>query len=209
MYFVTITFLARLDKVQEELLYYPRRRHWHWRWRWRYQNVKVSTLKFIYVMGKVLSGELYCPCDRSCYLKSFLPSLKFYEMLSKIFMGWLKSPPNELLLLFWFSGELDNISSTTFIRDLYIQTKYDRRISGLLGHCSVKIDGTFSHCCYDSKHFLSQSMVTIATGLVVINVGQEHVLCLNLISKHLQDLKKVNTFRASVVYVISNVCLCF
>ena len=22
-------FLARLDKVQEELLYYPRRRHWH------------------------------------------------------------------------------------------------------------------------------------------------------------------------------------
>lgn len=95
-------------------------------------------------------------------------------------------------LLIWFSGELDNISSITFVRDLYIQTKYDRCISGLLGPCSVKVDGTFSHCCYDSKHFLSQSMVTIATGLVVINVGQEHVLCLNLIAKHLQDLTKVN-----------------
>ena len=22
--------------------------------------------KFFYVMGKVLSGELFCPCDRSC-----------------------------------------------------------------------------------------------------------------------------------------------
>ena len=30
-------FLARLDEVQEELLYYPRRRrrHWCWRRRWR------------------------------------------------------------------------------------------------------------------------------------------------------------------------------
>ena len=25
------------------------------------------TLKFFYVMGKALSGELSCPCDRSCY----------------------------------------------------------------------------------------------------------------------------------------------
>ena len=32
------SFLACLDEVQEELLYYPRR--WHWRWR-RWQNVKV------------------------------------------------------------------------------------------------------------------------------------------------------------------------
>ena len=55
-------FLARLDKVQEELLYYPR----HRRWRRRSQNVKVFTLKFFYVMGKALSGELSCPCDRSC-----------------------------------------------------------------------------------------------------------------------------------------------
>ena len=114
-------------------------------------------------------------------------------------------------LLFWFSGELDNISSTTFVRDLYIQTKYDRRSSGLLGPCSVKVDGTFSHCCYDSKHFLSQSMVTIATGLVVINVGQEHVLCLNLIFRHLQDLTKVNIFVLLLYqssYVILIVCLC-
>ena len=90
-----------------------------------------------------------------------------------------------------FAGELDKISSTSYVRDLYLQTKYDRRLSSLLGPFSVKIDGTFSHCCYDNKHFLSQSLVTIATGLVVINVGQEHVLCLDLIAKHLQDLIKV------------------
>ena len=27
---------------------------------------KSLTLKFFYVMGKALSGELSCPCDRSC-----------------------------------------------------------------------------------------------------------------------------------------------
>ena len=56
------SFLARLDEVQEELLYYPRRQHW----RGHLQNVKV-----FYVMGKVLSGELSCPCDRSCFKYSF------------------------------------------------------------------------------------------------------------------------------------------
>ena len=45
-------FLARLDEVQEELLFYPR----------RWQNVKV-----FHVMGKALSGELSCPGDRSCF----------------------------------------------------------------------------------------------------------------------------------------------
>ena len=29
---------------------------------------KSFTLKFFYVMGKALSGELSCPCDRSCCL---------------------------------------------------------------------------------------------------------------------------------------------
>ena len=32
-----------------------------------WQTVKVFTLKFFYVMGKVLSGELSCPCERSCF----------------------------------------------------------------------------------------------------------------------------------------------
>ena len=57
--------LARLDEVQEELLYYP--------------GVDVGVgigggvhvskkfnVKVFYVMGKALSGELSCPCDRSC-----------------------------------------------------------------------------------------------------------------------------------------------
>ena len=77
------------------------------------------------------------------------------------------------------------------MRDFYIQTKYERRSSALLGPCSVKVDGTVSHCCYDNKQYLSQSVITIATGLVLINVGQEHVLCLDLIAKHLQDVTKV------------------
>ena len=61
-------FLARLGglvEVQEELLYYP--------------GVGVGSgvgvskmlkfyVKVFYVMGKALSGELSCPCDRSCYL---------------------------------------------------------------------------------------------------------------------------------------------
>ena len=31
-----MSFLARLDKVQEELLYYPWRQRWHWRCRRRW-----------------------------------------------------------------------------------------------------------------------------------------------------------------------------
>ena len=51
------SFLPCLDEVQEELLYYP--------------GVGVSKMlksyvKVFYVMGKALSGELSCPCDRSC-----------------------------------------------------------------------------------------------------------------------------------------------
>ena len=58
---IFLPFLACLDKVQEELLYYP--------------GVGVGggvskMLKFyvkvFYVMGKALSGELSCPCDRPC-----------------------------------------------------------------------------------------------------------------------------------------------
>ena len=57
-----LSFLARLDEVQEELLYYP--------------GICVGVgvgvskkfnVKIFYVMGKALSGELSCPCARSCY----------------------------------------------------------------------------------------------------------------------------------------------
>ena len=59
---VVIRFLACLDEVQEELLYYP--------------GVGFGVVsgsvskkfhdKVFYVMGEALSGELSCPCDRSC-----------------------------------------------------------------------------------------------------------------------------------------------
>ena len=58
-------FLARLDEVQEELLYYP--------------GVGIGVgvgvgvskrfnVKVFYEMGKALSGKLSCPCDRSCFI---------------------------------------------------------------------------------------------------------------------------------------------
>ena len=61
----TLSFLARLDEVQEELFYYPRRR----------RGVGASKMlkfyvKIFYVMGKALPGELSCPCDRYCFLLS-------------------------------------------------------------------------------------------------------------------------------------------
>ena len=56
-------FLARLDEVQEELLYCPPASALAA----ALALAKSLTLKFFYVMGKALSGELSCPCDRSCY----------------------------------------------------------------------------------------------------------------------------------------------
>ena len=48
---------------------------------------KSLTLKFFYVMGKALSGELSCPFDRSCLrigdnLKTFFPFFPKEEVFS-------------------------------------------------------------------------------------------------------------------------------
>ena len=57
-----MAFLAHLDEVQEELLYYPP----------ALALVALSALakslmlKFFYVMGKALSCKLSCPCDSCC-----------------------------------------------------------------------------------------------------------------------------------------------
>ena len=47
-------------------------------------------VKVFYVMGKALSGELSCPCDRSCYASTFnmileAYSILFYHMSSLLF----------------------------------------------------------------------------------------------------------------------------
>ena len=68
-------FLARLDEVQEEPLYYPPALALA-----AAALAKSLTLKFLYVMGKALSGELSCPCDRSCF-SSFLVLLCFSETI--------------------------------------------------------------------------------------------------------------------------------
>ena len=38
-------------------------------------------LKFFYVMGKALSGELSCPCDRSCLNMEFALKYGVWEWL--------------------------------------------------------------------------------------------------------------------------------
>ena len=81
--FSFFSFLAHLDKVQEELLYYcttptivgiltfmSGKIDFY-----VYLSLKSKMLKFhvkvFYVMGKALSGEPSCPCDRSCYHYDF------------------------------------------------------------------------------------------------------------------------------------------
>ena len=59
IYCVLRFFLARLNKGQEELFCTP-------------PGVSVSKMlhfyvKVFYVMGKALTDELSCPCDRSCF----------------------------------------------------------------------------------------------------------------------------------------------
>ena len=39
---------------------------------------KKFNVKVFYVMGKVLSGKLSCPCDRSCYAVSHVRNLQYF-----------------------------------------------------------------------------------------------------------------------------------
>ena len=70
--YVNYHFLARLNEVQEELLHFPGRQRWRQRRCQRWQNVKKIYVKVFCdgqgadkVLGKVLTGELSCPFDRS------------------------------------------------------------------------------------------------------------------------------------------------
>ena len=126
-YSVIFSFLARLDEVQEELLYYPRRR------RWRGQNVKV-----FYVMDKALSGELSCPCDRSCsivslgtccgplsklYLVEWATMYIFYADLSKVIPVYFRVFPliySFVILLQILVRQTKAIRNKYFVMTLYI-----------------------------------------------------------------------------------------
>ena len=41
---------------------------------------KEHNVKVFYVMGKALSGELSCPCDRSCYKHMFNFLIKMHKL---------------------------------------------------------------------------------------------------------------------------------
>ena len=55
-------------------------------------------LKVFYVMGKALSGELSCPCDRSCCIKHFNPRLLLYLDLGYYMWFCIKHCNTRLLL---------------------------------------------------------------------------------------------------------------
>ena len=50
--------ISPLNKVQEELLHYPR---------CRVNKMLNFYVKVFYLIGKALTGELSCPCDMSCF----------------------------------------------------------------------------------------------------------------------------------------------
>ena len=88
IFFLVLIFfylLACLDEVQEEILHYPRR----WRWRWRWRRRRRFYVKVFYVMGKALSGELSCPCDRSCFFLFFYFDVFFYFIFIIFFIFFL------------------------------------------------------------------------------------------------------------------------
>ena len=55
----------------------------------------------------------------------------------------------------------------------------------------MKVDGTFTRITRDDHDYLSQFVVTIATGLITVHFGQEHVLCLKMIMEHVLEFYKV------------------
>ncbi|KAL3889914.1 hypothetical protein ACJMK2_002232 [Sinanodonta woodiana] len=71
------------------------------------------------------------------------------------------------------------------IRDFYIKTSYDKRIMALIGPSTIKIDASLLG--FHSNTSPPQCLVNVNTSFVTVNIGQEHVLCLNLLSEHVQE----------------------
>jgi len=90
-----------------------------------------------------------------------------------------------------FSEQVTDIVMSSYLRDVLIKTSYQGSQLFLLRPCSVKADVTYSLVSRDNQHFLSQCLATVATGMVSLDLGQEHVLCLQLISQHVSQFLKV------------------
>lgn len=94
----------------------------------------------------------------------------------------------------------------TYLQDLLLKTSYNGQQLTLLGPFSLKTDGTYSLVTFDNAYFLSNTVVTIATGLVTLNIGQEHVLCLLMMTKHVSELMNVSF---SLIIFLSLFCCHF
>ena len=105
---------------------------------------------------------------------------------------WLKGFLSFIQILFCFlTGEVIGMALNTYMQDLLLKTSFNGQQLMLLGPFSLKADGTYSLVTFDTHCFLSQTVVTLATGLVTLHIGQEHVLCLMMIAEHVTELLKV------------------
>ncbi|WAR00328.1 VP13B-like protein [Mya arenaria] len=88
------------------------------------------------------------------------------------------------------AGEVTGMVMNSYLRDFLVKTSYNQQQLYLLGPCSLKADGTYTLITHDNTHFLSQCMLTMATGMVTMHIGQEHVLCLMMIADHMAQFSK-------------------
>ena len=94
----------------------------------------------------------------------------------------------------YFVGDVTAINCNSYIRDIFLKVSFNNRQLPLIGPFSVKTEGSLASFFLKESFQMSQSIVTIATGLVPMHVGQEHVLCLKLFSEHLMELLNVSRY---------------
>ncbi|KAL4227239.1 Vacuolar protein sorting-associated protein 13B [Mactra antiquata] len=93
-------------------------------------------------------------------------------------------------------NELDSVLMNTYMRDLLVKTGYEKRQLNMLGPCSIKGDGTYTRIQHAGiQERWSQTVVTIATGLVTMHFGQEHALCLKVLRDHVQEFMEELSLR--------------
>ncbi|KAK3589215.1 hypothetical protein CHS0354_020076 [Potamilus streckersoni] len=71
------------------------------------------------------------------------------------------------------------------IRDFYLKTCYYKRSLVLIGPSTITIDASFLG--FHSNTSPPQCLVNVSTALMTVNIGQDHVLCLSLLSEHVQE----------------------
>ena len=76
-------------------------------------------------MGKALSGELSCPCDRSWYLYDFYFAIIQYGIIAELLNTCPSNSPIDSFCLIFSSSDLDKIllDSTTLAKIRHVTVK--------------------------------------------------------------------------------------